>query len=134
MSYGSQIKQHGALRFAARFVVRQFYKRILRRDYPYRLPTGLVLHCPPGNSFGSEVILSGADVDWGAEQILARFLEPHGAFIDVGAHIGYYSLYMRPLVREVHAFEPDRRNFVWLQRNCAGVAGVVTLPVAVSDR
>lgn len=134
MSYKLLVRKHGLLTFGWRFALRQFYKRVLRRDYPLRLPTGLVIWCPPANNFASEVILTGADVDWGAEAILAKFVEPTGVFVDVGAHIGYYALYFRPLVAEVHAFEPDARNLPWLRRNVEAVAGIHIHPVAVAEK
>lgn len=124
----------GWLAFLRRTFVRQTYKRILRRNYAFRLPTGLEILLPPDNSFTSEVILTDANVDWGAEAEMARHLDAKGVFIDVGAHIGYYSLYMRPLVREVHAFEPDSRTLRHLRNNLDRHPGMHVHAEAVSDR
>ena len=124
----------GWLPFLRRSFVRQFYKRVLRRDYVMRLPTGLEIILPPDNSFGSEVILTGANVDWGAEALMARHLDANGVFLDVGAHLGYYSLYMRPLVKEVHAFEPDIRTLVHLHKNLDSHPGMHVHSQAVSER
>lgn len=120
--------------FVTRTLTRQFYKRVLRRDYVMQLPTGLEIILPPDNSFSSEVILTGANVDWGAEAEMARHLDPEGVFLDVGAHLGYYSLYMRPLVREVHAFEPDSRTLRHLRKNLDRQLGMHVHSEAVSDR
>jgi len=120
--------------FVTRTLTRQFYKRVLRRDYAMRLPTGLEIILPPDNSFVSEVILTGANVDWGAEAEMARHLDAKGVFLDVGAHIGYYSLYMRPRVREVHAFEPDSRMLRHLRKNLDRYSGMHVHVEAVSDR
>lgn len=120
--------------FVTRTLTRQFYKRVLQRDYAMRLPTGLEIILPPDNSFVSEVILTGANVDWGAEAEMARRLDAKGVFIDVGAHIGYYSLYMRPRVREVHAFEPDSRMLRHLRKNLDRYSGMHVHVEAVSDR
>ena len=120
--------------FVTRTLTRQFYKRVLRRDYAMRLPTGLEIILPPDNSFVSEVILPGANMDWGAEAEMARHLDAKGVFLDVGAHIGYYSLYMRPRVREVHAFEPDSRMLRHLRKNLDRYSGMHVHVEAVSDR
>lgn len=120
--------------FVTRTLRRQFYKRVLRRNYAFRLPTGLEILLPPDNSFTSEVILTDANVDWGAEAEMARHLDPKGVFLDVGAHIGYYSLWMRPLVREVHAFEPDSRTLRHLRKNLDRQSGMHVHAEAVSDR
>jgi FkbM family methyltransferase len=37
--------------------------------------------------------------------------------LDIGANIGYFTLIMSKLARQVHAFEPDPRNFQILQNN-----------------
>ena len=127
-------RENGWLRFVWRTFVRQFYKRILRHDLAMQLPTGLEIILPPDNSFVSEVILTGANVDWGAEAEMARHLDAKGVFLDVGAHIGYYSLYMRPRVREVHAFEPDSRMLRHLRKNLDRYSGMHVHVEAVSDR
>lgn len=58
--------------------------------------------------------------------------------VDIGAHIGYYTLLFAKLVGpqgKVFAFEPDPTNFAILSRNVAanGYANVVLVPKAVSD-
>jgi hypothetical protein len=63
--------------------------------------------------------VTNADVDWGSEQLLFRLLSGKGAFLDVGAHIGYYSLYMLPRVETVDAFEPDPRVRALLEKTSA---------------
>jgi len=72
---------------------------------------------PPTSNFASDVYLTGCDVDWGAEALFASKLDLAGIFLDVGADIGYYTLYMYPRVAGVIAFEPDPRNLSWLRTN-----------------
>jgi FkbM family methyltransferase len=52
---------------------------------------------------------------------LLRFLlRPGSGFIDVGAHIGYFTLMAAGLVGDsgvVFAFEPEKSNFYWLRKN-----------------
>lgn len=124
----------GWSRFVWRTFRRQLYKRVLKRDIPLRLPTGATVLLPPESSFTSEVVLTNGDVDWGAERIMAKHLGSDGVFLDVGAHFGYYSVYMRPLVAEVHAFEPDRRMIGNLRRNLGRFDRGFLHEVAVGDR
>jgi FkbM family methyltransferase len=82
-----------------------------------KLPTGLELLLFPNNTFSSDVFVTGCDLDWGAEALFARFLSREGALLDIGAHIGYYSLYMLPRVKEVYAFDPNPDVQDWLSKN-----------------
>ena len=78
--------------------------------------------------------MTKAHIDWGAEELCAQFASRDGDFMDIGAHIGYYSMYMQPLVRRVYAFEPDPRNLPDLRRNAASVSNIEVVPLAVSSR
>lgn len=52
--------------------------------------------------------------------LVRRDVEPGNVVVDIGAHIGYYSILLAELVGEtgkVYAFEPDLDNFALLQRN-----------------
>ena len=74
-----------------------------------------------------------------ATQLLHRILEAGDIFIDVGAHIGYYSLLGARLVGPtgtVYAFEPDPSNYALLKRNIALNAFTNIQPVekAVSNK
>ena len=96
-----------------------------------RLPTGLVLYVPPWSRSGGEAWYTTCNVDWGSERLLWETLEPNGTFLDVGAHIGYYSLYMAPAVARVYAFEPEPRAFAALRDNLTAVKHAHPVPVAV---
>jgi FkbM family methyltransferase len=64
---------------------------------------------------------------------LTYFLRPGDCFVDVGAHIGYFSALAGTLVGpkgRVIAFEPDRRNFARLERNLGNCEAVVTAKCA----
>jgi len=103
----SFIKQVGWRKWLIRYSYRQFMKRVFKSGVSLKLPTGLSYYCPSWDPSGSEVYVTNADMDWGSEKLLSCILDPDGTFIDVGAHTGYYSLYMLPLVSFVYAFEPD---------------------------
>lgn len=58
----------------------------------------------------------------GTFRVLKKLLRPGGTFIDIGAHIGWYSLYAAKIVGpkgRIYAFEPDPRLFPLLVRNIA---------------
>jgi len=96
-----------------------------------RLPTGEWMNLPIQDHFASEAFITNGDVDWGSEALLASLLNRKGALLDVGAHIGYYSLYMLPRVLSVYSFEPDPRVCVLLEDNVGGKNNVTVIPWAV---
>jgi FkbM family methyltransferase len=71
--------------------------------------------------------------------LLQELVQPgHGAFIDLGANIGFYSLIIatsRPNVRVV-AFEPNPRNHTLLRlnRQVNQLGNLMCEPLAISDR
>ena len=63
-------------------------------------------------------------------------LKPGDLFVDVGAHIGYYSVLASGLVGprgRVFAFEPDPMNHAKLEDNTMPLGNVVAIHRAVSD-
>ena len=128
------IREVGLVRWARRTAVRQFYKRILRRDHAMQLPTGEWMNLPISDHFASEAFITGADVDWGSEALFASMLKRRGVLLDVGAHIGYYSLYMLPRVTEAFCFEPDPRVRELLEFNLIGRHNVHVIPWAAGAR
>jgi FkbM family methyltransferase len=128
------IRDTGIVKWLVRKFVREFSKRVLKRDNFLHLPTGLLIRLPKENLFSSDVFVTNCDVDWGAEGLLARYLQQDGIFLDIGAHIGYYSLYMLPLVKAVYAFEPDARARAWLTSNLPIYPNASIVPAAVGAR
>lgn len=118
------IAEIGPGRYFRRTLMRQVFKRVLRRGLEYRLSTGLTMYLPPGSAFGSEVFVSGADVDHGAENLFMRSLDADRDVIDAGANIGYYTMYAAPLVNRVWAFEPDPRTLPGLKLNAARASNI----------
>jgi FkbM family methyltransferase len=114
------VKEVGTFRWLRRTFVRQFSKRILRKDNTIVLPTGLPMVLPRTSKFASEVFITGSNVDWGSEEVFANHLDASGVVLDVGANIGYYSLYMLPRAAAIHAFEPDPRALAVLRSNLEG--------------
>lgn len=127
------IRDVGLFNWVVRTVVRQFNKRILRRAHFMRLPTGDQFRIPRVSQFGSEAYVTNADVDWGAEALLYKMLEGRGCFLDIGANIGYYSIYMRQKATRVFAFEPDPRMLQGLEYNIRDHPSVELVVAAVGE-
>jgi FkbM family methyltransferase len=77
---------------------------------------------------------------WAPEQtrLVREYLRPGMRFVDVGAHVGYFSVLAGKLVGPtglVFAFEPHPRNFELLLANVwrNGLSNVLCFPWAVSD-
>jgi FkbM family methyltransferase len=69
-------------------------------------------------------------------RILSRSLRQRGVFLDVGAHVGYFSMLAAAHVGtngQVYAFEPDPMCFEALAHNANGLPQINALNVAVSD-
>lgn len=126
-------REVGLPKWAWRTALRQLDKRVRRRDSRLVLPTGGTIMLDRGSSSAGEVFVTDADMDWGAEALFARFADPAGDLFDVGAHIGYYSLYLAPLCRRVFAFEADPRNAVALADNACAAGNVEPVACAVSS-
>lgn len=98
------------------------------------LPTGSTLVLPCQSRSATEVYVTNANIDWGAEELFSKFSHKSRDFIDIGAHIGYYAVYLSPLVRRCYAFEPDPRNIPGLRANASLAGNVEVLECAVSSR
>lgn len=69
-------------------------------------------------------------------QQIERMLKPGMVFLDVGAHVGYYTRSAAALVGargRVVAFEPHPKTFDFLSKNIAGMQNVTALQMAVSE-
>lgn len=72
-------------------------------------------------------------------RLFEQVVQPGQTVVDIGAHVGYYSLLAARRVGpqgRVYAFEPEPKNHVLLLKNIAlnGYANIVPVPLAVSDR
>ena len=124
----------GLARWTWRTFLRRFSQHVLQRDSILTLPTGLRISLPRDSFFGTEAFQTNCDVDWGSERVFSAALDASGVVLDIGANIGYYSLYVLPLVSGVHAFEPDPRPLATLARNLAGRSNAYIHQVAVGRR
>ncbi|MDD2757827.1 MAG: FkbM family methyltransferase [Patescibacteria group bacterium] len=63
-----------------------------------------------------------------AEERIAGAVNP---IVDVGAHIGIFSLYcatLNPRV-EIYALEPEPKNFIWLEKNLSANGATTVRPI-----
>ncbi len=106
---------------------------MLKRDSSLKLPTGLRIALPRYSGNATEIYVTNANIDWGAEAIFARFADPTRDLLDIGAHIGYYAVYLAPLVRRAYAFEPCRDNLQYLRENATRASNIEVVEMAVSS-
>jgi FkbM family methyltransferase len=81
----------------------------------------------------------GGDPERMLTQIVEKEIKKGDIVLDIGAHIGYYTLIFAKLVGtegRVYAFEPDPDNFAILNRNIEinGYSNIVTEQIAVSNQ
>jgi len=125
------VREVGYPKFFYRYSIRQFYKRILKKDNSIKLNKGISINLPRNSKFGTELFLKNGSVDWGSEEYLIKYLDKQKSFLDIGANIGYYSLLVSPYCHRVYAFEPDLRSIPALQENAKKVENITVIQEAV---
>ncbi|MBX3741151.1 MAG: FkbM family methyltransferase [Akkermansiaceae bacterium] len=119
------------------YILRRMAWRMGKAPSTITLPTGSRFPLPREKFFASDVFVTEANVDWNSEYILASYLKSlptKGDFLDVGAHIGYYSALLSPLCSRVTAFEPDSRNHPYLKETAKDLSNVKIVAKAVSNQ
>ena len=128
------VREVGYHKFFYRYFIRQFYKRILRKDNSIKLNRGITINLPRNSRFGTELFLKNGSVDWGSEEYLIKYLDKQKSFLDIGANIGYYSLLVSPYCHSVYAFEPDLRSVAALKENAEKVDNVTVIQEAIYSK
>jgi FkbM family methyltransferase len=123
----------GLPKFFLRQLLLRLHNFFARQPLRIRLPTGLSMNLPEDSFFGRDVYVTNADVDWGSEALFSRHLDLQGDFIDVGANIGYYSVYVAPVVRRVFSFDPDPRNHAPLAASSRESSNIIVQERALSS-
>jgi len=126
-------REIGLWPYALRAVQWQFKKRLMSERVSVLLPTGLILRTPPEFAVASEIFITNCDVDWGGEEVLRKCVSAQSTVFDVGANIGYYSLYFAPLVKSVVAFEFDPVVLPVLRENARRADNVSIIPQPAYD-
>jgi FkbM family methyltransferase len=91
----------------------------------YKLANSLYEHCYP--LYFPLYSAWKAHADRHERAFIRQVVKPGMRVLDIGANIGVYTRFFADLVTpggEVHAFEPDRRNFARLESNLRGAANV----------
>ena len=122
----------GRRHFIWRTLQRQVAKRILRCDLKLDLPNYRSLWLPRESEFSSVAWVMKGLVDDGGETVLHGLHPVGSAFFDIGAHFGFYAVWMCDVAVKVYAFEPDPRLHPALMRNLAPLTNAVMVPAALS--
>jgi FkbM family methyltransferase len=106
-------------------------------DAEVRLPDGRVLTCDLADHTQRKMALGTYERE--ETSLCRRLLRPGDVFVDVGAHIGWFSILAGLIVGvagRVHAIEPFPATFARLRDNVArtGLTNLVPWPVAAGDR
>lgn len=99
----------------------------------------MVLHDPARDRFIAPSLLRTGCFEPFQTELVVNEVRPGDTALDLGAHVGYYTLLLARLVGpkgKVAAFEPDPDNFALLKRNVEinGYANVELVNAAVEDR
>ena len=94
-------------------------RRLLYGDLPSKSEVnGFTIHHPSEGYFGIE--LATGNYEPLSTKVIQRLLQPGMVFVDVGAHVGYYTLLASRAVYpggHVYAFEPDPKTWAFLNQN-----------------
>jgi|BEDMetMinimDraft_2_1075160.scaffolds.fasta_scaffold06716_1 FkbM family methyltransferase len=98
--------------------------------YIYPTPYGILLN----SAIQIKAHMLGT-YEYPASKILQKELKNARLFIDVGAHIGYYTLLASKIAKEIIALEPDPFNYKLLEINLRinGISNVYALNIAASN-
>ena len=66
-------------------------------------------------------------------KIIEKITNPGDVMVDIGANIGYFSLLAGKLGAIVHAFEPEPKNYIYLENNIQGYQ-ITPYNVAISNK
>lgn len=93
----------------------------------------------PSQRFIYDCCQGGGVYEAATTNLLTQVLKPGDTFVDVGAHVGFFSMMAAALVGpagRVVAFEPNAENYASLRNNLSlnGYAHVICVNSAVGDR
>ncbi len=127
------VRSIGLPKYLWRRIALDFQQAISIQPVRLRLPTGLSFIVPKSSFPARDAFTTNANVDWGSESLFFKHLDSKGDFIDVGANVGYYSVFGAPVVRQVFSFEPDPRNHPSLEANAALASNILVQKLALSS-
>ena len=89
------------------------------------------------DSFQSMWLMYNWMVDWEEFNLIKRFVTKNNLCIDVGANMGYYTIWFSKFSKNIYSFEPDLLNYDRLQENLKINSlqnSVKTFDVAVAEK
>lgn len=88
------------------------------------------------DKFDSLDLSLNGDYEKTSKDFIKNHIKKSDIVIDIGANIGYYTLFFSSLAAKVYAFEPDPTNFSILQKNVAAnnLTNVILEQKAVSNK
>ena len=109
--------------------------RLLNVLHPSRKIAGRPFFFDPATDIGARLLRTGK---FESEIIshCAAHIRPESTVIDIGANIGIHTVHFAQAARlgKVICFEPARETFARLLKNVAGLANVIPLNIALSDK
>lgn len=85
----------------------------------------------------SKIIYLTGGFEESVEKIIGQFVKPGDVVVDVGAHIGYFSILMSRQVGKdgkVYAFEPTPSTYALLKQNCLSFTNIHVVNKAVFSK
>ena len=120
-----------------RLQIRRWLGRIVRRHFPSFTPRYFIARhfgrLAKTNVLGRPMYVDLRDLSTGSAlfsdgvweeegtAFVSKILKEGETFVDIGAHMGYYTILAASIVGEkgkVFAFEPDHRNTLVLEKKC----------------
>lgn len=109
--------------------ISKLYNSLVRKrslqEVEFSTPAGpLRLQLPADESFLSQKSTNNGGHEPFLAEDLSRVLDGGSTFLDVGAHMGYFSKFAQDVgvpAENIHAFEPDEFNYFVLKQNCPGI-------------
>lgn len=131
--------RHHPVRYAGAMLFKSFVYPVLKKGIRVQtplffgkqvnieLPSSTDIYLTGGKSHGSEIRLA---------EFMIRTLREGDHFLDIGAHIGYFTLLANELLGDdgrIEAFEPAKESFALLQQNTVSCLSIRIHQYAVSD-
>lgn len=88
------------------------------------------------DSFQSMWVMYNWLVDWEEFNLINDFVTTKSYCLDVGANMGFYTIWFSKFTKNIYAFEPDTKNYLRLNKNvCANNADeyIRTFNIAVGE-
>lgn len=102
-----------------RFLIWKSIKLLRLREVKYKFWGNKYLYLNY-DSFQSMWLMYNYVVDWEEFNIISRYTKPNDHVADIGANMGFYSIWMSKFVSasgKIHSFEPDENNYSRLKKN-----------------